>query len=104
MPIRRFVFADEAGCFTFKRQKGASKYFLLCTLTTEDCSLSHDLLHVRRELALGGEAERETLHATEDRQDIRDAVFAILAKHDFRVDATILEKPAADQNDTTNLL
>jgi hypothetical protein len=51
----KFVFADEAGCFTFKRVNGASKYFVLCTLTTRDCSLSNDLLHVRRELAVGGD-------------------------------------------------
>lgn len=97
----KFVFADEAGDFAFKRQPGASKYFILCTLTTEDCKLSHDLLHVRRELTLSGDAERDKLHATEDPQAVRDLVFPILAKHDFRIDATILEKSKAQPKTRT---
>ena len=91
----RFIFADEAGCFTFKAHKGASKYFLLCTLTTDDCSLSNDLLDFRRELALSNEADRDKLHASEDRQHVRDRVFEILSKHTFRIDATIFEKAKA---------
>ena len=39
--------------------------------------------------------DREKLHATADLQATRDAVFAVLAQHDFRVDATILEKSKA---------
>jgi hypothetical protein len=88
----KYVFADEAGCFTFKRQNGASAYFLLCTLTTSDCSLSNELLDIRRDLVANGETERDKLHATQDKQVVRDRVFAVLANHDFRVDATILEK------------
>jgi hypothetical protein len=68
----RFVFADEAGCFTFKRQQGASNYFLLCTLATDDCSLSNDLLAVRRNLAAANEPDRDKLHATSDPQVVRD--------------------------------
>lgn len=91
----KFVFADEAGCFTFKRKAGASRYFLLCTFTTEDCSLSHDLLQIRRELVLNGDSERDKLHATTDKQATRDKVFACLEAHTFRVDATLLEKSKA---------
>jgi Protein of unknown function (DUF3800) len=91
----KFVFADEAGCFTFKRCEGASKYFLLCTLTTEDCSLSTELLDIRRKLCTEGEPDRDKLHATSDQQATRDRVFEVLAKHKFRVDATILEKSKA---------
>ena len=91
----RYVFADEAGCFTFKRTIGASKYFVLCTLSTHDCALSNDLLNIRRELAIIGDSERDKLHATSDLQETRDRVFEILAKHDFRVDATLLEKSKA---------
>ena len=87
-----YVFADEAGCFTFKRQTGASTYFLLCTLTTADCSMSKDLLAIRRGLQMAGDTERNKLHATSDPQKARDAVYEVLGAHDFRVDATILEK------------
>lgn len=91
----KFVFADEAGCFTFKNQKGASRYFTLCTLTTADCSLSNDLLALRRELVLSGDEGRDKLHATSDKQDVRDRVFAMMAGHEFRVDVTLLEKRKA---------
>ena len=74
----RFVFADEAGCFTFKRQSGASNYFLLCTLSTDDCTLAHELLDIRRHLAVAGDAERDKLHATADLQATRDKVFGVL--------------------------
>src|SRR5262245_20390690 len=97
----RYVFADEAGCFTFKKVKGASRYFILCTLTTNDCALANDLLNIRRDLAIAGESDREKLHATSDLQATRDRVFSALAKHDFRVDATLLEKSKAQPQTRT---
>ncbi|MET4217023.1 hypothetical protein ACVWWG_003603 [Bradyrhizobium sp. LB7.2] len=100
MPTR-FVFADEAGDFTFKRQNGASRYFMLCTLTTDDCSMASELLHIRRELcAAGGECDK--LHCTEDKQAIRDEVYKVLAQHKFRVDATLLEKSKAQPQTRTS--
>jgi hypothetical protein len=30
------MFAEEAGCFAFKKKQGASKYFTLCTVCTDD--------------------------------------------------------------------
>ena len=56
-----FVFADEAGDFSFKRAVGASRYFILCTVTAVDAGLSHDLLQIRRELILSGEGDRDCL-------------------------------------------
>jgi hypothetical protein len=94
MPTR-YVFSDEAGCFTFKRQAGASKYFLLCTLTTDDCRLSHELLEIRRDLCVAGNSDCDKLHATADLQTTRDRVFKALAAHEFRIDATLLEKTKA---------
>jgi Protein of unknown function (DUF3800) len=90
---RIYVFADEAGNFAFDRQ-GGSRYFIIGSVTMEDCSIGAELLELRRELALGdklhqGHAE---FHASEDRQAIRNAVFDLLGAHDFRVDATILDK------------
>jgi Protein of unknown function (DUF3800) len=101
MPYR-YIFADEAGCFTFKRIQGASRYFVLCTLATDDCALANDLLNVRRDLAIAGDSERDKLHATSDSQATRDQVFAILAKHNFRVDATLLEKSKAQPQTKTD--
>lgn len=92
-----YVFADEAGCFTFKRRKegrkdGPSDYFILTTVTAPEWGISDDLLRIRRDLALAGEHERDKLHATSDLQEVRNAVFAVIAKQPFRVDATILKK------------
>lgn len=91
-----YIFADEAGDFTFKVKPGASRYFLLCTISTEDCKASHDLLALRRELALEGEPERDKLHCTTDKQAVRDKVFEVLRPLNFRIDATLLEKTKAE--------
>lgn len=90
-----FIFADEAGDFTFKRKKGASRYFILCTVEAPQWTVADKLLHVRRRLALEGDCDRDKLHATTDLQTIRDEVFATIAGEPFRIDATILEKAKA---------
>lgn len=95
-----YIFADEAGCFTFKRRKagrkdGPSDYFILTTVTASTWTISDDLLHIRRNLCLNGEPERDKLHATSDLQEVRNEVFAVLAKQPFRIDATILKKSKA---------
>lgn len=68
---------------------------MICTLSTEDCTLAADLLSLRRELIAAGESERNKLHATTDSQPVRDRVFEILGDHKFRVDTTLLEKSKA---------
>jgi hypothetical protein len=90
---RIYVFADEAGNFNFDRSPGASRYFILITVTLADCSVGHDLLELRRQLAWEGVELTDHFHATEETQAVRDRVFAILARHDFRVDSTIFDKP-----------
>lgn len=102
-----FIFADEAGCFTFKRRKpdrkdGPSDYFVLTTVAAPSWGISDDLLEIRRALALNGEAERDKLHATSDLQEVRDEVFAVLAKQPFRIDATILKKSKAQPQTRTS--
>jgi len=89
---RVHVFADESGNFDFKRSPGASKYFLLTTVTANDCSVGAALQELRRELAWEGIGLDKEFHATTDKQTVRDRVFQVLAAHDFRVDATLLEK------------
>lgn len=90
---RVHVFADEAGNFDFSRGQGASRYFILTTITVEDCTVGSDLLELRRRLAWEGQDFIQAFHATEEQQVVRDEVFKLLARHSFRVDATIFDKP-----------
>ena len=89
-----FLFADEAGDFTFKKKNGASKYFILCTVSAKEWRVSDKLLHLRRNIALSGKKTKdyELLHAASDMQEHRDRVFDILSEQDFRIDSTIIEK------------
>jgi hypothetical protein len=53
-----YVFADEAGDFAFKRSAGASRYFILGTVTMADCRVGTELrdeeevIHPGRQLLL----------------------------------------------------
>lgn len=87
------MFADEAGNFDFSRKRGASHYFVLCTVTSTDLQYGNALLDLRRRLAWDGHALNGPLHATTDKQAVRDEVYALLGSFDLRVDATVLEKP-----------
>jgi hypothetical protein len=90
-----FIFADEAGCFTFNREPNVSRYFLLCTVTMENCTVANTLLDLRRELAWEGQELGDYFHATTDKQKIRDRVFEAILSHAFTVQATIMEKSKA---------
>jgi hypothetical protein len=91
----KFVFADEAGCFTFTRNLNVSKYFITCTVVMDQCGVANDLLNLRRDLAWRGDDLGEYFHATTDRQSVRDEVFATIVKHPFSIQATIAEKAKA---------
>jgi hypothetical protein len=91
----RYVFADEAGNFDFSINNGASKYFILATVTLEDCDVGHAVLALRRDLAWRGVSLDRVFHATTETQSVRDEMFQLLAGTNFRVDATILEKRKA---------
>jgi hypothetical protein len=92
---RLFIFADEAGCFTFNREPNVSRYFVLCTIVMDKCAVGTELIDLRRRLAWDGFALGEYFHATTDKQAVRDEVFAAIAKHPFTVQATIMEKSKA---------
>lgn len=94
--MRRYVYADESGNFDFSNGPGASRYFILTTVVVADHAIEADLMDLRRQLAWEGEALASGFHATNDKQRVRDRVFAVLGQHDFRVDATILEKRKTD--------
>jgi hypothetical protein len=93
-----YVFADEAGNFDFSRGRGASRYFILCTVTSNHCEMGDALLSLRRDLGWRGLHLDRVFHATEDPQPVRDEVFALLADMDCRIDATILEKCKAQEH------
>jgi len=93
---RKFLFADEAGDFEFARKQNVSRYFIVCTVTLETCTLGHHLLDLRRDLSWrGNTALGDYFHACEDKQRIRDEVFNLIRSSDMRIDATILEKSKA---------
>lgn len=90
--MRLHVFADEAGTFDFRHADNVSRFFIVCTVTTESCAASNDILALRRELAWEQEKLGDYFHATTDTQAVRDRVFAVIQQHDFQVQATIMEK------------
>lgn len=90
--MRAYIYTDEAGDFNFSNQRGASRYFILTTVTVADHAIETDLLELRRELAWEDLQPAGFFHAANDKQRVRDRVFAVLGRHNFQVDATILEK------------
>lgn len=95
------VFADESGNFDFSARKGASRYFILTTISSPSFAVGDALLHLRREIAWEGHGTDSEFHATTDTQAVRDRVFAVLQAHPVRVDATILEKAKANPHTRT---
>jgi hypothetical protein len=91
----RYVFADEAGNFDFSTGRGASRYFVLCTVMAEHCDVGDALLALRRDLGWRGLHLDRVFHASEDSQAVRNEVFGILAGMDCWIDATIIEKRKA---------
>lgn len=93
-----YLFGDEAGNFDFSDGPGASRYFVLATVTMPDWQAGDRLQALRRRLAWRGVHLGAVLHASEDPQAVRDEVFGVLARCELRIDATIIAKrdvPAA---------
>ena len=67
---------------------------MIGTIALEDCSVGESFLALRRELAWEG-ILLDRLHATSDRQHVRDRAFDLIAKTDLRFDVTILDKQKA---------
>ena len=92
---RRYIFADEAGDFVFKKDGRASRYFIVCTMTMDSCDLGARLLDLRRQLAWGDYTLQPCFHATEDKAPVRDEVYKLIAGQDFKIQATVMEKSKA---------
>ncbi len=92
----RYAFADEAGNFDFSRKQGASRYFILCTVSIDDpAGVVAALSQLQMDLAWEGNHLDSVFHATEDPQTVRDRVFQIIQGFELKVDATILDKRKA---------
>jgi len=94
--MSKYMFADEAGNFDFSRKVGASRYFILCTVTLSNCDIGPKLLELRRQMVRDGLSVEGALHASKDAQAVRDRVFDLIALSSLRIDATILDKTKAE--------
>lgn len=92
---RLHVFADEAGTFDFRLGDNISRYFIVCTAVMPSFDVANDMLALRREMAWANDPLGEYFHATTDKNAVKDRVYAAMLKHDFTVQATILEKQKA---------
>jgi hypothetical protein len=90
-----YLFGDEAGNFDFSAAPGASRYFILTTVTMGDWQAGDRIQALRRRLAWQGVHLGAVLHASEDPQAVRDEVFHTLERCRLRIDATINDKTTA---------
>lgn len=61
----------------------------------ESCAVASDLLDLRRRLLWEKKELGDYFHATTDKQVVRDAVYETIMRHDFKVQATVMEKSKA---------
>lgn len=91
----KYLFADEAGCFTFNRNPNISIYFIICTVSMRELSVGKAISDLRHMMIWNKDPVGDYFHATTDSQRVRDQVFEEIVKHDIEVQATICEKPKA---------
>lgn len=93
---RIHIYADESGNFDFSLRQGATRHFILTTVTFfDDRQACADLHNLKYDLAWEGSGHAGPFHATEDEQAVRDRVFQLLQPHGFRVDAIVIDKRKA---------
>ena len=98
-----FLYADEAGCFTFNRKQNISKYFIIATIVTQDwMSPTLALQQLRHDLVAEGLPVGDYFHASSDTQAVRNRVFEEIMKHEFTIQATICEKSKAQPQVTVS--
>ena len=94
---RLYLFADEAGDFSFRRGHNISRFFVVCTVSMHSCQVGDDLLQLRRKLAWEGAPLGDYFHATVEAQEVRDIVFEHITSYDFSIQATVMEKSKAQR-------
>lgn len=88
-----YLFFDESGNLDFG--PSGTRYFCVGTLATRDPAALERALGALRYALLAEGVELEAFHAAEDRQAVRDRVFAAMAGvGGFDVDALVVEKAA----------
>ncbi|MCY3918726.1 MAG: DUF3800 domain-containing protein [Chloroflexi bacterium] len=95
---RVYIYGDESGDFRFDQDPSASTYFLVATVTTRTNAVAHALLDLQQDLLHEGFPVGAGFHAYNDDHPVRTRVFETLARHDFRIDATILRKDRAHEH------
>lgn len=95
------MFSDESGDFTFRTVPGASRYFLIATVTMSDCGIGDELQALQRELAWQG-IVIESFHASQDKNAVRDRVYDLIAQSNIRIDATALDKRKTEPGIASN--
>ncbi len=75
-----YLFGDEAGNFDFSEGPGATRHFILVTVTMNNCQAGDRIQALRRRLAWRGVHLGAVLHASEDPQPVRDEVFRTLQR------------------------
>ena len=88
-----FVYVDESGNFDFS--PSGTSWFYLTAISTFDPAFGLADWHAIKKAAVLAGIDLEKLHATEDRQWIRDRAFALLgtAAGTLQVDGIAVEKP-----------
>src|SRR5256885_974029 len=82
------IWGDEGGNLDLTGT--GSKYFTVCSIITPGGgTITADILSLRHQLALDGIDLPDGFHATEDLQEVRNAVFALLSARDIRADASL---------------
>lgn len=90
-----YIFFDEAGNLDFS--PSGTRYLIFGCVSTEDPADLTGRLTALRYGLFPTEVPPERFHATEDRQAVRDLVFAELQDAEgFEYDAVIVEKPKAN--------
>ena len=86
-----YIFIDESGNFDFT--PNGTKFFVLTAVSTTQPLEARDKFSKLRYELLSDGLNQEYFHATEDKQKVRDAVFAtIKSLNDFEIDCVIAEK------------
>jgi len=86
-----YVFVDESGNDDFS-ESGTNHWVITSLITTDITQAVIELYELKHEM-IDHEIDIEYFHATEDRQQVRDEVFPIIAHlHEARIDSVIVEK------------
>ena len=91
-----YLFLDESGNFDFS--PGGTRHFILgCVVYRRASALYAEVMDLRYDLMEEG-YDLERFHATEDRQAVRDRVFAVIGRHldAIEIHSLVVEKATTD--------